>query len=90
MTARRSAGYRHRSRDCRANANPTRARCALIDPTPATTLAREATEDVGWRSGPGARYPLGATFDGSGTNFALFSEVAEKVELCLFDEPPGG
>ncbi|MFI7481423.1 glycogen debranching protein GlgX [Kocuria sp. M1R5S2] len=35
---------------------------------------------------PGQPYPLGATFDGTGTNFALFSEVAEKVELCLFDE----
>ena len=35
---------------------------------------------------PGRAYPLGATFDGSGTNFALFSEVAEKVELCLFDD----
>jgi glycogen operon protein len=34
---------------------------------------------------PGDPYPLGATFDGSGTNFALFSEVAESVELCLFD-----
>ena len=34
---------------------------------------------------PGQPYPLGATFDGSGTNFALFSEVAERVELCLFD-----
>ena len=34
---------------------------------------------------PGKAYPLGATYDGSGTNFALFSEVAEKVELCLFD-----
>ncbi|MEE1617651.1 glycogen debranching protein GlgX [Brachybacterium sp. J153] len=33
----------------------------------------------------GQPYPLGATFDGSGTNFALFSEVAERVELCLFD-----
>jgi glycogen operon protein len=33
---------------------------------------------------PGTAYPLGATFDGSGTNFALFSEIAEKVELCLF------
>ncbi len=32
---------------------------------------------------PGKPYPLGATFDGSGTNFALFSEVAERVELCL-------
>ncbi len=27
----------------------------------------------------------GATWDGTGTNFALFSEVAEQVELCLFD-----
>ncbi|TFV61228.1 glycogen debranching protein GlgX [Geodermatophilus sp. DF01-2] len=34
---------------------------------------------------PGTAYPLGATFDGTGTNFAIFSEVAEKVELCLFD-----
>jgi len=34
---------------------------------------------------PGHAYPLGATYDGSGTNFALFSEVAERVELCLFD-----
>ena len=35
------------------------------------------------RTWPGHAYPLGATFDGSGTNFALFSEVAERVELCL-------
>jgi isoamylase len=35
---------------------------------------------------PGSTYPLGATFDGSGTNFALFSEGAERVELCLFDD----
>ena len=35
---------------------------------------------------PGRPYPLGATYDGSGTNFALFSGVAERVELCLFDE----
>ena len=34
---------------------------------------------------PGQAYPLGATFDRSGTNFALFSEVADRVELCLFD-----
>jgi isoamylase len=34
---------------------------------------------------PGKPYPLGATFDGSGTNFSLFSELAERVELCLFD-----
>jgi glycogen operon protein len=35
---------------------------------------------------PGHPYPLGATYDGSGTNFALFSEVAERVELCLIDD----
>ena len=35
---------------------------------------------------PGTPYPLGATFDGSGTNFAIFSEAAERVVLCLFDE----
>jgi glycogen operon protein len=35
---------------------------------------------------PGDPYPLGATYDGAGTNFALFSEAAEKVELCLFDD----
>jgi isoamylase len=35
---------------------------------------------------PGSAYPLGATYDGTGTNFALFSEVATRVELCLFDE----
>lgn len=34
---------------------------------------------------PGTAYPLGATYDGTGTNFALFSEAADKVELCLFD-----
>ncbi|MEU0536133.1 glycogen debranching protein GlgX, partial [Amycolatopsis tolypomycina] len=37
------------------------------------------------RPWPGTPYPLGATYDGVGTNFALFSEVAERVELCLFD-----
>ncbi len=35
---------------------------------------------------PGHPYPLGATWDGKGVNFALFSANAEKVELCLFDE----
>jgi isoamylase len=35
---------------------------------------------------PGKPYPLGPTWDGEGVNFALFSEQAEKVELCLFDE----
>ena len=37
---------------------------------------------------PGSPFPLGATYDGTGTNFAVFSEVADAVELCLF-EPDG-
>ncbi|GGN03303.1 glycogen operon protein GlgX homolog [Terrabacter tumescens] len=35
---------------------------------------------------PGKPYPLGATYDGSGVNFAVFSEAAERVELCLLDD----
>ena len=36
---------------------------------------------------PGRPYPLGATWDGTGVNFAIFSENAEAVDLCLFDGP---
>lgn len=39
----------------------------------------------GVKTWPGTPYPLGSSFDGKGTNFSLFSEVAERVELCLFD-----
>ncbi|MFC5724414.1 glycogen debranching protein GlgX [Streptomyces gamaensis] len=35
---------------------------------------------------PGQAYPLGATYDGAGTNFAVFSEAAERIELCLLHE----
>src|ERR1700761_8124922 len=52
-----------------------------VDATSADAPAPTPTGDL-WRGKP---YPLGATYDGAGTNFALFSEVAEKVELCLFD-----
>ncbi|MBP2672033.1 MAG: glgX, partial [candidate division NC10 bacterium] len=41
------------------------------------------------RTRPGNPYPLGATWDGSGVNFSLFSENATGVELCLFDGPDG-
>jgi glycogen operon protein len=41
------------------------------------------TQPVVW---PGKPYPLGASWDGEGVNFAIFSEHAEKMELCLFDE----
>ena len=48
--------------------------------SPAASNARE------WEQWPGKAYPLGATYDGTGTNFAVFSEVADKVELCLFED----
>ncbi len=35
---------------------------------------------------PGTAYPLGATWDGSGTSFAVFSQHAQRIELCLFDD----
>ncbi|HTU41296.1 MAG TPA: glycogen debranching protein GlgX [Candidatus Aquilonibacter sp.] len=41
-----------------------------------------ASQPIVW---PGRPYPLGSTWDGEGVNFALYSEHAEKVELCLFD-----
>jgi glycogen operon protein len=44
-----------------------------------------ARGDTFMRVWPGRPYPLGATWDGAGVNFALFSEHASKVELCLFD-----
>ena len=47
---------------------------ALVEPEPAPIPV--------W---PGTAFPLGATYDGVGTNFSLFSEVAEAVELCLID-----
>src|SRR5438132_94382 len=39
------------------------------------------------RTWPGTPYPLGATWDGEGVNFSIFSEHATAVELCLFDRP---
>ena len=42
------------------------------------------------RAWPGTATPLGATWDGEGTNFALFSEHATRVELCLFDSADSG
>src|SRR5690349_17303446 len=44
------------------------------------------TQPIMW---PGRPYPLGATWDGGGVNFSLFSEHAEAVELCLFDHAFG-
>ena len=38
------------------------------------------------RTWPGHPFPLGPVWDGEGTNFSLFSENAERVDLCLFDD----
>jgi len=46
-------------------------------------------EEDSMRVWPGQPYPQGATWDGAGVNFALFSENATGVELCLFDGPDG-
>ena len=51
-----------------------------------STFSPYMREEKQFRVWPGHEYPLGSTWDGSGTNFALFSAHAEKVELCLFDE----
>ncbi|MCQ9351691.1 glycogen debranching protein GlgX [Corynebacterium sp. 153RC1] len=50
---------------------------------PVVSQAPEAPKRRVW---PGHAYPLGSSYDGAGTNFAIFSDVAEKVELCLIDE----
>ncbi len=55
----------------------------MPDSANAPTTVVSAPAQAVW---PGKAYPLGASYDGSGTNFTLFSEVAERVELCLFDE----
>ncbi len=60
---------------------PVSSRWGRFNPSEFTPKAAESCR----RSGRGKAYPLGATYDGSGTNFAVFSEAAERVELCLFD-----
>jgi glycogen operon protein len=50
------------------------------------TTAAPTTNPASIKVRPGEPLPLGAVWDGKGTNFSLFSEVAQRVELCLFDE----
>ena len=52
-----------------------------------TNPARAGRVNAGPKVWPGRPAPLGATWDGAGVNFALYSEHATKVELCLFDSP---
>ena len=63
------------------------ARCDARELVPAAAAARpqDRVIDRFTRVWPGRPYPLGATWDGEGVNFALFSEHAEGVELCLYD-----
>ncbi len=53
-----------------------------LNAAPRVSLSRH-----GLRIWPGRSYPLGATWDGRGVNFALYAENASAVELCLFDDP---
>ena len=66
---------------CRGTASrsPPSSRCRRSS----VRLARPGGPISVW---PGSPFPLGATWHGEGTNFSLFSEHAEGVELCLFDE----
>jgi len=57
-------------------------RAALRRGQPARDAGLRGRPLIVW---PGTPFPLGATWDGAGTNFSLFSENAERVELCLFD-----
>jgi isoamylase len=78
-------GERLASRACPTGA---RRRPAARPPADAS-VARPVWQRGGMdlpRTWPGRAYPLGATYDGVGTNFSVFSEAAEAVELCLFDE----
>src|SRR5579885_3256640 len=54
-------------------------------PAGACRLTEHPKGEAPMRVWPGRPYPLGATWDGAGVNFALFSEHATKVELCLFE-----
>jgi len=59
----------------------------MTTPTTPTPQAAQEPQEVPQRQiWPGHPYPLGATYDGSGTNFALYSSAASDVDLCLFDD----
>jgi isoamylase len=74
---RRGAFQRHRDR---------RAASETTEPTEERTQQPMVEAIETW---PGRPYPLGAAYDGGGTNFSLFSDAAEGVELCLFDDDGG-
>ena len=71
----------------------TESELQVLAPTPMIKSVTKETVDMttsttrmtDLRVYPGSAYPLGATWDGMGVNFAIFSESAEAIELCLFD-----
>src|ERR1051326_5329205 len=73
--------YGRRSR-CRHGPRPCM--CASKPPITTTDHRPPTTKSTNLRVWPGQPYPLGATWDGEGVNFAIFSENATHVELCLF------
>jgi glycogen operon protein len=76
----------------RATLSPAGGQNAPMPPAPRSGPAPTppAAPASAIRQWVGRPYPLGATYDGSGTNFSLFSSVAEGVELCLLGTPNGG
>src|SRR5687768_10221114 len=67
---------------CRPGARRCSPSTSKSEMTPRTSMPNPSI-----RIWPGSPYPLGATWDGEGVNFALFSENATAVELCLFERP---
>src|SRR5437868_1600333 len=79
-------GYRHPGTPLPSKGERAE-RANQCDRTPRSRGSRRRRRPVNvW---PGQPYPLGATYDGTGTNFAVYSFVAEAVELCLFDDDGG-
>jgi glycogen operon protein len=62
----------------------------MTDAMATSTGARRASPAEAVRTRPGVAHPLGATWDGGGVNFSLFSEHATGVELCLYDPADAG
>src|SRR6185503_8680927 len=79
------------SSSCRRSAcsgsHPATARLGAVGDGRSSSRVRAhgPAEASGLKIWPGRPFPLGATWDGKGTNFSVFSENAERVELCLFD-----
>ncbi len=89
LVAAREEGADPLERSCRAERRRRQTAAPRRSPIRATIRpgwANHEKNDLITAVWPGQPYPRGASWDGEGVNFALFSQHAEKVELCLFDE----